>query len=442
MNLRKIALDLLDLQEKSGQYSNIAVDNAVRREGLDGKDSRLLSALVYGVIERRITLDFIIDSLSSLPPSKIERTTRNILRMGLYQLIWLDRIPAHAAVSESVSLCNKRSRGFVNALLRGFERKRGDDLAASFDFPKKEQDPIAYLSVTYSYPTVLCRRFCDIFGFDKTEDILRAWEKTPPTTLRVNPLKNTREELFAALSARGVDASLTANAPFGIRTFGASPAELGLAEGLCFVQDEASQICVAALGARPGETVLDICACPGSKSFGAALDMNNEGQILSFDLHENKLSLITKGAETLGISIIKTAARDGRDFDPALEGIADRIICDVPCSGFGVVAKKPEIRYKDPADSAALPDIQLAILKNATRYLKVGGTLVYSTCTIFPEENEQNVARFLEGTPDMIPCDFTVGNISSKNGMMTLLPSEHGTDGFFIAKFTRKESAK
>ena len=442
MNLRKIALDLLDLQEKSGQYSNIAVDNAVRREGLDGKDSRLLSALVYGVIERRITLDFIIDSLSSLPPSKIERTTRNILRMGLYQLIWLDRIPAHAAVSESVSLCNKRSRGFVNALLRGFERKRGDDLAASFGFPQKEQDPIAYLSVTYSYPTILCQKFCNIFGFDKTEAILHAWEKTPPTTLRVNPLKNTREELFAALSARGVDASLTENAPFGIRTFGASPAELGLAEGLCFVQDEASQICVAALGARPGETVLDICACPGSKSFGAALDMNNEGQILSFDLHENKLSLITKGAETLGISIIKTAARDGRDFDPALEGIADRIICDVPCSGFGVVAKKPEIRYKDPADSAALPDIQLAILKNATRYLKVGGTLVYSTCTIFPEENEQNVARFLEGTPDMIPCDFTVGNISSKNGMLTLLPSEHGTDGFFIAKFTRKESAK
>lgn len=439
MNLRKIALDLLDLQEKSGQYSNIAVDNAVRREGLDGKDSRLLAALVYGVIERRITLDFIIDSLSSLPPSKVERTTRNILRMGLYQLIWLDRIPAHAAVSESVSLCNKRSRGFVNALLRGFERKRGDDLAASFGFPQKEQEPIAYLSVTYSYPTELCERFCAIFGLDRTESIFLAWENTPPTTLRVNPLKNTRGELYAALTERGIDASLTENAPHGIRTFGASPAELGLAEGLCFVQDEASQICVAALGAQPGETVIDMCACPGSKSFGAALDMNNEGQILSFDLHENKLSLITKGAETLGISIIKTAARDGRDFDPTLEGVADRIICDVPCSGFGVVAKKPEIRYKSLADAKALPDIQLAILKNAKRYLKVGGTLVYSTCTLLPEENEENVARFLADTPDMVPCDFTVGGITSKNCMLTLLPSEHGTDGFFIAKFTRKE---
>ena len=439
MNLRKLALDLLDKNEKSGQYSNIAVDNAISREGLDGKDSRLLSVLVYGVIERRITLDFIIDGLSSLPPSKIERTTRNILRMGLYQLIFLDRIPAHAAVSESVSLCNKRSRGFVNALLRGFERKRTGDLAADFGFPKKEQDPLAYLSVTYSYPVALCKRFCEIFGLDKTEEIFRAWEATSPTTLRVNSLRTTRDKLLATLTEQGVDATPTPYAATGIRTFGASPAALGLFDGLCFVQDEASQICIAALGAKRGETVIDMCACPGSKSFGAALDMNNEGRVLSFDLHENKLSLVTKGAETLGISIIKTSARDGRDFDPALEGIADRVICDVPCSGFGVVAKKPEIRYKDPADSAALPDIQLAILKNAKRYLKVGGTLVYSTCTLLPEENEENVARFLAATPDMVPCDFTVGELRSRNGMLTLLPSEHGTDGFFIAKFTRKE---
>lgn len=439
MNLRKLALDLLDQQEKNGQYSNIAIDNAARREQLDGKDSRLLSALVYGVIERRITLDFIIDGLSSLPPSKIERTTRNILRMGLYQLIWLDRIPAHAAVSESVSLCNKRSRGFVNALLRGFERKRTGTLAECFGFPQKECAPIEYLSVTYSYPTQLCQRFCDVFGLDKTENIFRAWETTPPTTLRVNPLKTSREVLLATLAQRNVRASLTEHAATGIRTYGASPTELGLFEGLCFVQDEASQICTAALGARPGETVIDMCACPGSKSFGAALDMENRGKILSFDLHENKLSLITKGAENLGISIIEAFARDGRNFDPSLEGIADRIICDVPCSGFGVVAKKPEIRYKSLDEVKALPDIQLAILKNATRYLKPGGTLVYSTCTLFPEENEDNVARFLADAPDMVPCDFKVGNLTSKDGMLTLLPSDHGTDGFFIAKFTRKE---
>lgn len=440
MNPRKLALDTLDKLEKSGQYSNIAVDNTISREGLDGKDGRLFSALVYGVIERRITLDFIIDGLSSLPPSKIERTTRNILRMGLYQLLYMDRIPTHAAVDESVSLCHKRSRGFVNALLRGFERKRvGKSLSEAFGFPQKEEHPLEYLSVTYSYPVALCEKFCGIFGFDKTEAMLSAFEKTPPTTLRANTLKVSREALSERLQQSGVNCQITENAPYGIRTWGASPAELGLLDGLCFVQDEASQICVEALDTKAGNTVIDMCSCPGSKSFGAALSMENQGQVLSFDLHENKLSLVNKGADTLGISIIKTAARDGRDFDGSLSEIADCVLCDVPCSGFGVVAKKPEIRYKDPAESAALPDIQLAILKNGARYVKRGGTLVYSTCTLFPEENQGNVSRFLAESPDFERCDFRVGNISSEGGMLTLTPDIHGTDGFFIAKFKRKE---
>lgn len=440
MNLRKLALDVLDRHEKNGQYSNIAVDNTISREGLDGKDSRLLSALVYGVIERRITLDFIIDSLSSLPPSKIERTTRNILRMGLFQLMYLDRIPPHAAINESVSLCNKRSRGFVNALLRSFERKRaGTTLAATFDFPKKDEAPMEYLSVTYSYPMALCEKFCGIFGLDKTEAILAAFEKTPPLTLRTNTLKISREALAEQLREKGIDLTLTEHSPHGVRVWGASPAELGLSDGLCFVQDEASQICVEALGAKVGDTVVDMCSCPGSKSFGAALNMENRGRLYSFDMHENKLSLVKKGAEALGISIIQTAARDGRDFDQSLSETADCVLCDVPCSGFGVVAKKPEIRYKSLEESAALPDIQLAILKNGARYVKPGGTLVYSTCTLLPEENGENAARFLADNQDFEPCDFTVGGISSEDGMLTLTPDEHGTDGFFIAKFKRKE---
>lgn len=441
MNLRKLALDVLDKHEKNGQYSNIAVDNTISREGLDGKDGRLFAALVYGVIERRITLDFIIDALSSLPPSKIERTTRNILRMGLYQLIYMDRIPPHAAINESVSLCNKRSRGFVNALLRGFERKRTElPLAETFSFPKKEHAPTEYLSVTYSYPTALCQRFCDIFGLEKTESMLSAFEKTPPVTLRTNTLKLTREQLAEQLAQKDIDFSLTPNAPQGIMTRGAAPAELGLPDGLCFVQDEASQICVEALGAKPGDTVIDMCSCPGSKSFGAALSMENQGRILSFDLHENKLSLVKKGAESLGISIIQTDARDGRSFDPSLSASADCVLCDVPCSGFGVVSKKPEIRYKDLRESAALPDIQLAILSNGARYVKGGGTLVYSTCTLFPEENQKNAVRFLDNHPDFEGCDFRIGNIASENGMLTLTPDEHGTDGFFIAKFKRKDT--
>ncbi len=441
MDARRLALNVLDKLEKNHQYSNIAVDHALSEGSLDAKDGKLFAALVYGVTENRITLDHIIDTMATLPPSKIERTTRNILRMGLYQLIFMDRIPPHAAINESVSLCNKRSRGFVNAMLRGFERRRKDrPLHEAFAFPDREERPLEYLSICYSYPIPLCQKLCDIFGFDKTEAMLRAWQKTPPLTARTNTLKLSRDELCRQLTDQGIAPELTEHAPHGIRTYSATPEQLGLEKGLCFVQDQASQICVAALGARPDETVIDMCSCPGSKSFGAAMDMENRGRILSFDLHQSKLSLVKNGAERLGISIIEVAERDGRNYSPELSGIADRVLCDVPCSGLGVVAKKPEIRYKSPEESARLPDIQLAILQNGARYVKPGGTLVYSTCTLAPEENEQNVARFLASAPDFSPCEFSVGALCSSGGMMTLTPDTHGTDGFFIAKLKRKEA--
>ena len=213
----------------------------------------------------------------------------------------------------------------------------------------------------------------------------------------------------------------------------------GFDDGLFFVQDEASQICVEILGAEPDDTVLDICACPGSKSFGSAIRMQNRGEIHAFDLHEKKLSLVVSGAQKLGITILDTRANDGRSFLPEWEGRADRVLCDVPCSGFGVIAKKPELRYKDPAISAALPDIQRDILETASRYVKNGGTLVYSTCTIFPEENEENVARFLASHPEFSLVPFRVGAFDCPEGQITLLPDRHPTDGFFIAKLTKKD---
>ncbi len=443
MEPRKLALSVLDKQQRDGQYSNIAVDHAREQLGDGGKDERLFSALVYGVIERRITLDYLIDSLSSLPPSKIERTTRNILRMGLYQLIYMDRIPPHAAIDQSVSLGNKRSRGFINALLRNYLRRvESAPLPEAFSFPSREAAPADYLSITYSYPAPLCRRFIDIFGLTKAEAILSAFDRVPPMTLRANTLKTDRAALMADLADAGLCPTPTENSPHGFRVVGASPETVGVTRGLCMVQDEASQLCVEALGARPGETVIDMCACPGSKSFGAALTMENKGRILAFDLHENKLSLITSGAERLGIHIIETAARDGRVFDKSLESSAHRVLCDVPCSGFGVVAKKPEIRYKSPEAAAGLPDIQLAILKNGARYVRPGGVLVYSTCTLLPEENEQNIARFLEANDDFTLCPFTAGALHAPLGHITLTPDIHGTDGFFIAKLIRKETAQ
>lgn len=433
-NVRRLALDTLDRIFGGKSYSNIAVDTVIRRENLSGKDRSFFCALVYGVVEKKITLDYFIDAISTLPASSVEPQVQNILRLGLYQLRFLDRVPTHAAVSETVALAPARSRGFVNAILRTYSR-REDSLLL-----QDRKDSLRYLSVTYSCCEPLCQKLAEEFGSQKAESILAAWESVPPVTLRVNSLKTTREKLLATLIAKGMDASVTENSPHGIRIPNAVLADTGLEEGLCFVQDEASQIAVEALDAQPGDTVYDICACPGSKSFGAALDMENKGKLLSFDIHENKLSLVRTSAERLGITILETRTRDGRIPDETLFETADRVICDVPCSGFGVIAKKPELRYKNPTDCNALPMIQADILANACRYVKPGGRLVYSTCTIFSDENAENIDRFLASHPDFVPRPFSVGKLNAPNGRLTLLPDTHGTDGFFIAVLERKDT--
>ena len=340
----------------------------------------------------------------------------------------MDKIPPHAAVNETVSLCRRSYSGFVNALLRSYMR-----LDAPIDLPDADTSPAEYLSVAYSVCLPLAEKFLSTFGFERAKSILSATFDTPKTTLRVNTLKTTREELASHIDG----ATPSELSPVGLKVTGSIRELYGFDDGLFFVQDEASQICVGALGAESGETVIDSCACPGSKSFGAAIDMKNTGKLLSFDLHKSKLSLISSGAERLGIDMISADVCDGRTFLPQLEGTADRVLCDVPCSGFGVLAKKPELRYKDPAQSEALPDIQLAILSNCSRYLKVGGTLVYSTCTLFPEENEENVKRFLSSHPEFSLCGFSFGGINCHAGMLSLYPDTHRTDGFFIARMTR-----
>ena len=431
---RALALSLLLRSERDKLYSNVILDTAIRRSNLSDADRGLLTALVYGVLEKQLTLDYLIDALSDRPAAKLDDEVRILLRMGLYQLRFMDRIPAHAALNETVSLAPKRARGFVNALLRRYTRE-----SESIALPDRERDPLRYLSVAYSFPQPLCERFVGIFGFDRAEQVFAAIDRTPPLTLRVNTCRTSADELAARLSAAGASVSPALHAPHALRLDGGNPTALpGFDTGDFFVQDEASQLCVEAIDAREGMTVLDICACPGSKSFGMAINMNNQGSLTAFDLHANKLSLIEKGAARLGLTNISVAARDGRTFDPSLEGCADRVLCDVPCSGFGVLAKKPEIRYKDLSTIAKLPDIQLAILENACRYVRSGGALVYSTCTLLPEENEDNVARFLARHPEFTPCDFAVGDLTSAGGMLTLTPDEHGTDGFFVAKFTKE----
>lgn len=417
-NIRAIALKLLSRCESAEQYSNLALDAVLRREELSSADRGLLTVLVYGTIERKLTLDYQITALASRSAEKIDPETRNLLRLGLYQLTYLGRVPDHAAVHETVELAPRRTKGFVNAILRAF--LRGEKKLA---LPNEEKEPIAYLSVKYSFLPALCEIFVERFGMERTEAMLEAFNRQPPLTLRVNTLKCTREELLERLLAEGLSAEPTPESRSGIYVSGAPVGSLpGFSEGLFFVQDEASQLCVEALDARRGMKVLDTCACPGSKSFGAAADMQNEGRVISCDLHKNKLSLVESGAERLGISIIETQARDAREPNEEWRGAFDRVLCDVPCSGFGVFSKKPELRYKDPAKSAGLPDIQLAILENASTFLKSGGLLVYSTCTVLPEENRENVDRFLAAHPEFVLLRDR-----------SLYPDVDGTDGFYFA---------
>ncbi len=426
MTPRYLAHQLLVKYEKSNQYSNIVLDNALCDSDMSAADKRLASILFYGVIEKKINLDYRISKLSSKPIEDLDASVLTALRLGIYQLVFLDRIPPHAAINETVELCPKKASGFVNAILRAHTRQK------DFTLPDAT-DSIKYLSVKYSVAEAIAKRFIEDFGVAFAEDILRGFEHTPETTLRTNTLKISSEEFINAVGGTTIGDALS-----GVYVSGSVRDLYGFENGLFFVQDKASQICVEVIGASSGELVLDICACPGSKSFGMAINMENEGRVLSFDLHENKLSLVRSGAARLGIDIIETRAMDGRTFIPELEGKADRVLCDVPCSGFGVLAKKPELRYKDPEASAALPKIQLNILENASRYVKRGGTLVYSTCTLLREENENNVNAFLSTHPDFSLCAWQVGDICAPDGMLTLFPHIHKTDGFFIAKLIRR----
>lgn len=426
-NVRRAALDILMRMEKDeGEgYSNRLIDSAISKYAFEGADRALLSQIVSGVTERRITLDHIIQKFSKAPLSKLDCDALCLLRMGIYQLRYLDRIPSHAAVNETVNLARSRSRGFINAILRSYLRT--DEIK----FPEKPDD--LRLSVSYSAPRELCAKFISIFGVKESERILASFLETPALTLRVNTLKTTRDELISQLESEGFECEPTATSPYGIRVNG-SGLPSAIASGLCYVQDEASQISSLVLDPREGDTLLDACACPGGKSHSAAMLMNNRGSITSCDLHASKLPLISSGAERLGISIIKTEERDSSI--PTNEKYS-KIICDVPCSGLGVAAKKTEIKYRPLAKNAELPPLQYSILCAVSQSLEVGGTLVYSTCTILPEENEKIVEKFLSEHKDFEAVPFTVGEFNAPDGMLTLLPCAE-RDGFFISKITRK----
>lgn len=433
-NARQAAVETLMRCRRDGAWSGASLDANIRRFNLDRRDAAFASRLVLSVLENTAYCDFVIGCYSK---GKLEPQVRDILRLGTAQLLFLDRVPVSAAVNETVSLCrqngHQRAAGLVNAVLRKIAGNR----AALPEVPGK--GTAAYLSVRYSHPLWLAQELVRRKGYDFTEAFFSANNEPAPLNLQVNTLKVSEADYTRALARTEIPCTVPEEPAGCLLLDGGAAQELpGFEDGLFYVQDRAARMAVEFAAPVPGMRVLDACACPGGKSFAAAIRMGNQGRILSCDIHEKKLGLLKSGAERLGIGIIETRAMDARGFDPGLKEGFDLVIADVPCSGFGVIRKKPEIRYKREEELRALPEIQLAILSNLARYVSPGGTLLYSTCTVLEQENETVVRAFLEAHPDYETKPLHTKSIDSPSGMVTFWPNVDGTDGFFAAILKKK----
>lgn len=438
MNARETALRVLMSCRNNGAWADAALAAQLRRDGLSGPDAALCSRMVYGVMQNQMLLDYTIAAYCSQRPDHLQQPLLDILRLGAYQILFLDKVPDSAAVNESVNLAKQSKRGqasgLVNAVLRKISQNKGNLPVPS------DRDGLAALSIRYSHPKWLVKRLLGLLGQEETERLLAANNGVAPLTVQVNPLKTTQEALLAELAACGVSATAHAWVPdcLELTAVGDLTALPAFREGKFLVQDPAARLVSLVSGVRPGLRVLDVCAAPGGKSFSAAFAMGDQGSILACDLHENKLARIQAGALRLGLTCLETAAADGQQFHLEWQDAFDTVLVDAPCSGLGIIRKKPDVRYKKPDDFFALPVLQSAILENAARYVKPGGTLLYSTCTILPEENEQVTDAFLAEHPAFSRESFSLPQpVGETDGQVTLWPHRHGTDGFYICRMTR-----
>lgn len=442
---RETALKIVYGVLEEGGYLNIVFQNQLVKQTLSREDRALVKELSFGVITHKITLDFIISSFSKVKMRKLSPYILNILRLGVYQLKFMDKIPVSAAVNESVKLAKRyghnASSGFVNAVLRNVAR------SGAVQYPDREAGLAEHLSVRYSHPIELVDFYLDTFGQSFAEELLAANNQTPAISLRSNPLKTTREALIERLGQEGTAAKESGLSEYGVVLEGGSGIEALSAyrEGLFTVQGESSQLAALALAPAPGDTVLDMCAAPGGKTTHIAELMENRGTVWAFDCYEKRLSFVRKAAARLGIRIIQTKPLDASVFQPEFEGTADKVLLDVPCSGLGIIRKKPDIKYKERlTDFEDLVTIQKNILNICSKYLKIEGELVYSTCTVNPAENMGVIEAFLETHPDFSlvrAASPKMGAAAAKElekGFVTLYPNVHGCDGFFICKLKRR----
>ena len=412
-NARKTAVKVLAKIEKKGTYSNLAVAEALKNSELTPQDKSLATAIIYWVLDRKITLDYILSKFLRTPINKTEPFTLTVVRSALYQIKYMDKIPESAAVNEAVKIMKSskfsRNSGFVNGVLRSV-------LRTDVEIPKG--DDAKSLSVRYSCPLWIVESFLNDYGLEDTKALLGESLKPAPTVLRINTVKADISEIEKEYEINGNSVELT-------KGIDISNSEL-YKKGFVYAQDYASQKVVEVLNPKAGDRVLDVCAAPGGKSFTMANLMGNKGEILACDLYPHRVELIRKTAKRLGLDIIKTAIADATVYNPEF-GEFDCILCDVPCSGLGVIRRKPEIKYNALPQLEELKNIQLSILRNAVKYLKKGGKLLYSTCTLRREENEKLVISFQKEYNDL--C---------KVYEHTFMPHKDGTDGFYCALFEKR----
>lgn len=421
---RKTAFEILFEIEKEDAYSNLTINRFLEKN--KPENHAFVRELVYGVLENKILIDYYLDNLIPSGIKKVKKKEATLLRLGLYQLIFMDSVPDYAAVSETVNIAKRLVRGregFINGVLRGY-MKKGKDIS----LPSKEKEYKKYLSVKYSFPIWLIDKWEKELGKDSLEELLIASNARPQLSIRVNLGKITREELKTYLVDKGFEVT---EGTFSERTLHVKGSGLlddeKFREGYFSVQDEASTVAADQLGAESGDVVIDVCAAPGGKTTAIAEMMDGKGKVYSCDIYDHKLQLIGALADRLGLEIVEPTLLDGTCGKTEWYDSADKVLADVPCSGLGVIRRKPEIKYKEITDFAELVSIQKKILNNAAKYVKKGGTLVYSTCTINKDENELQVRAFLEEN-----SEFEL--IRDKQ----FLPTEN-IDGFYVCKMIRNK---
>ena len=437
MGARETALNALIACRKDGAWSNGVLKEYVHRDRLDSRDAALAARLCYGVLQNRNKLDFYLKQLLTGKLKALHPVVHDILHLGLYQIYEMDKIPESAAVNESVDLAKKYCKkqrfapGLVNGVLRNAVKTKG-----------QLKEP-ASLEDQYSHPWELIKLLRDYVGKDRIEMMLKANNEAPSTTVQVNTLKVTAEELTQRLAGESVTSVPHDWMADCLVLSGTGDLEKleSFKEGLFYVQDPAAKLSVlCAQLPKEAIRILDCCSAPGGKSFAAAMATEGKAEITSCDVHEHKVAIIGKGAQRLGLEKITPRLQDATENVPEWNDSFDALICDVPCSGYGIIRKKPDIRYKNPADMAALPELQLQILKNQARYVKKGGVLIYSTCTLVRAENEGVVEAFLKENDNYTLEPLPLPDVFPQNesGMLALVPGEYDTDGFFIARLRRK----